>query len=305
MERHANRRSAVLKSIGAGDTILLKEQSMKYVLLRALEAVVAEKDVICLRDPDGYSDKLLFLRKPALFVCSLFDGKHSTIDIQMAFTKRFGEMISSEQIREIESKLDECCFLENERFDELRSKVVSDFTASAFRSAAHAGSAYTAEPKELRHLLGGIIGSHGESQDDRVSGVLRDTPRAIVAPHIDIARGEPSYAAAYVHLAEAKYADRYIVLGINHQSEAVPFIITRKSFETPLGTIRADESFIEALVGTCTYNPFTGEIAHRKEHSIEFQALFLRYLCADGHDPGIVPILCSLLFHADAETGRL
>ena len=39
----------------------------------------------------------------------------------------------------------------------------------------------------------------------------------------------------------------------------------------------------------------TGEYAHKFEHSVEFQAVFLKYLHRDDHDFTILPILCGSL----------
>jgi len=70
-----------------------------------------------------------------------------------------------------------------------------------------------------------------------------------------------------------------------------PFILTRKHFETPLGLVRTDRDLVERIAGACEWDPFEYEIAHRAEHSIEFQAVMLAHLF--GEDIHIVPVLCS------------
>ena len=71
---------------------------IEYPKLRAVEAIAAREDLFCLRDPLGFSDQLVFLPREALFVLSLFDGNHSVLDIQAAYTSRFGELLFGEKV---------------------------------------------------------------------------------------------------------------------------------------------------------------------------------------------------------------
>jgi AmmeMemoRadiSam system protein B len=52
----------------------------------------------------------------------------------------------------------------------------------------------------------------------------------------------------------------------------------------------ADNEFIDELSERCSLDLFAEEFAHRREHTIEFQVLFLRLLMPHVR---IVPILCS------------
>ncbi|HEY3355769.1 MAG TPA: AmmeMemoRadiSam system protein B [Polyangia bacterium] len=120
--------------------------------------------------------------------------------------------------------------------------------------------------------------------------------RAVVAPHIDLGRGGPVYAQAYQPLLDDIAADLYVILGTDHNGEGSLYSLTRKSYETPLGLVQTDEEAV-AAVARRGGGPalLRGEINHRREHSIEFQAVFLRYLAArrqDDRAPLILPILC-------------
>jgi hypothetical protein len=70
------------------------------------------------------------------------------------------------------------------------------------------------------------------------------------------------------------------------------FAVTHKDFATPLGVLPTDKSFVESLVENCPDDLLADEFAHRSEHSVEFQAVFLRYVFPK-EDIFIVPILCS------------
>src|SRR5205814_1911886 len=70
-----------------------------------------------------------------------------------------------------------------------------------------------------------------------------------------------------------------------------PFAVTAKPFETPLGLVETDAQVVVALERACGPSLTTEEMAHRDEHSIEFQALLLRRHL--GTRPfRIVPPLC-------------
>jgi hypothetical protein len=69
------------------------------------------------------------------------------------------------------------------------------------------------------------------------------------------------------------------------------FALTRKHFETPLGMVDTAVDFVERLAERTGKDYFVDEFSHRGEHSIEFQALFLKYILPEGLE--IVPILVS------------
>jgi AmmeMemoRadiSam system protein B len=70
-----------------------------------------------------------------------------------------------------------------------------------------------------------------------------------------------------------------------------PYILTRKSFETPLGVAETAEDIVEGLAGRCSGDLFADELLHRSEHSIEFQVVMLQHVLGD-RPFRIVPVLC-------------
>jgi AmmeMemoRadiSam system protein B len=120
--------------------------------------------------------------------------------------------------------------------------------------------------------------------------------RALIAPHVDLHRGAPTYSWAYKALAEAAPADLYVILGTCHTPVVGHFAATRKAYDTPLGPVPADTPFLDALGRAWGHDLFAGEFSHSGEHSIEFQAVYLRSLGLAGEDAApIVPILCDSL----------
>ena len=289
---------------------------MEYPKLRPVEAFPAENGTICLRDPVGISDKLVFLPVELYFIVTLFDGNHSILDIQAAYTRRFGDLLFSARVNELVDKLDDCLLLESGRFEEAREKALEEYRAAASRPAAHAGHAYERERGALLGQLDGLFGAGGgvsgmdeaRAPASKAGGLRPDDGAApgrliaLIAPHIDPRRGGECYAASYGELARRSTAKTFVVLGISHVQTERRFALTAKDFETPLGLLHADREFIDCLsrrVGT----DFTAdELVHRSEHSVEFQALFLRYVYPGREEIRIVPILCSS--RDEAATGR-
>ena len=261
---------------------------MDYPKIRLVEAHPVKDNLICLRDPLMFSDKMLLVPPNVLFIITLFDGKHSIVDIQAAYTRQYGDLLFGERVKEIIQQLDASLFLDNERFREAQRKTIREFREAPVRPATHAGSAYEEEPEKLRAQLLELFGA-----DDRP--LVKDTGRlkALMAPHVDIRRGGSCFASSYRELAQASSAHIFVVLGIVHTQTANRFVLTKKDFATPLGLCHTDKGIVESLQARCRTDLFLDEFAHRNEHSIEFQVLFLQYLYAGIRDFAIVPVLCS------------
>jgi AmmeMemoRadiSam system protein B len=265
--------------------------SLEYPKLRPLEAIPADEGMVCLRDPAGFSDKLVFLPRELLFIVVLFDGAHSILDIQEAYMRRFGELLFSERVREIIDKLDDALFLETRRFEKYRENAVAGFKRLKIRRALHAGAAYEADQAGLEARLKGLFESAGETApppEDKNAGTMA----GMIAPHIDIRRGGVCFAKSYGALSYGSKADTFVVLGIAHVPTARRFVLTNKDFETPLGVVPCDRELVKEIKSGCETDFFEDEWTHRGEHSVEFQAVFLRYLYPEK-DIRIVPVLCS------------
>ena len=108
----------------------------------------------------------------------------------------------------------------------------------------------------------------------------------------------PAYAWAYRALAEARDADCFIVVGTAHAGlDGHSFAATAKAFETPFGPLEVDREVLDAVARRAPADLFAAELAHRGEHSVEFQAVWLQYLQrrASGGERRIVPLLASFV----------
>src|SRR5262245_12232009 len=252
--------------------------------------------MIALRDPAGFTDQVAVFPLPLLDLVSLFDGEHSVAEIQEIIRTRHGEEPTAEQIGNLVASLDAAGFLESEQFEARRHAIDEAFRQSVVRPAVHAGGAYEREPDALAAQVDAFF-THpdgpGALPHPRSSGSLR----GLIAPHIDFHRGGPVYGWAYRALLEQSSADLYIVLGTCHAGMADPFALTLKPYDTPFRAVPVVRPFGDAL-GRRYGSVLLGcELAHRSEHSIEFQAVMLRHVLGD-RPFSIVPVLASFLHEA-------
>jgi AmmeMemoRadiSam system protein B len=252
---------------------------------------------IALRDPAGYTAAVLLLPAALLEVVSLLDGEHAVVDIQAAVMRRHGELVTRERIEGLVQSLDEQGFMDTPAFAARREAADRAFRESPTRPASHAGAAYADEPEALRSAVDGFFAP--PDGPGPINGAATGQPvRGLIAPHIDFHRGGPAYAWAYRDLAERGDADVFVVFGTCHAGMADPFALTRKPFETPLGPVPVERDFVDALAARAGQDCFASELAHRNEHSVEFQAVFLRYLYAGRREVTVVPILASFVHEA-------
>jgi AmmeMemoRadiSam system protein B len=267
---------------------------MERPKVRPLEAFPVEHDgkpSVCVRDPMCLAPGVAFVPHPVYFLMTLMDGQRSILDIQEAYVRQFGNLIFSEQIKKIVQQLDENLFLESDRFRTHRKNVEEEFRKAAVRKPSHAGGAYPDSPDQLRQTLDECLAEPADTEPqlpDKVGQPIR----GLMVPHIDFARGAPAYGAAYRTLAAAGEADLFVILGVGHSLEGSLYTATAKDFETPFGVMKTDREFVEGLVGACGEELMKEEFAHRMEHSIEFQVVFLQHLIDDWQSKRIVPVLC-------------
>jgi len=246
--------------------------------LRPIEAFPVNhegKTLIYLKDPLNLAAPL-GISPAGYFILTHLDGHHTMIDIQEAYSKQFGNLLMSDELKGFVEMLDRNYYLASERFFNYQKSVVDEFRRLPTRAPAHMGGGYKEDPVELKAQLDAyFVAPNGPGLPSEESRAL--TPKAIVAPHIDFHRGGPAYAWAYKPLVEREGADLYILLGTSHCGGGTPFVLTLKDFATPLGMVETDKEFVSRLQEKCAEDLFADEYLHRSEHSLEFQVLFLKY----------------------------
>lgn len=251
------------------------------------------KDLICLHDSEGYVEAQLLMSPSAFFIGAQLDGRNTIAEVQEAFAAQFsGHRPTEDEIMTVVKMLSDNGFLIDATFSALALQVQEDFAASDHRAAWLADKSYPADPEELRTMIDGFFtGKDGPGALPVAGDPTADPLACLVVPHIDFHRGAPSYAHGYRALMAHGKPDTVFVFGVAHQGAPMPFVLTRKDFATPFGTVETDRAIVDRLAGACDWDPFEYEIVHRTEHSIEFQAVMLAYLY--GPDVKIVPILAA------------
>lgn len=263
--------------------------------LRPVETLVVPDrrhgKVLVLRDTQGIAPGHAVIPPALVPIVARFDGGRTAAEIAKDAARELGAEIPVEVVERLVSELDEGLFLEGETFARALDGVRADFAALATRPASHAGGAYPGEAGELtEYIQRSCVGPAGAHED--VGRV-----RALVAPHIDPWRGAIGYGHAYgalaASLAKDEQADTFVLLGTSHAPMREPFALCRKAYDTPLGAIPVDETFVDELAAAADFDPYADQLNHKREHSLEFQAVFLRYVLGSRR-ARVVPILAGL-----------
>jgi MEMO1 family protein len=246
---------------------------------RGEKAVLVGDYLGLIRDP-------VILQGDALQIIGLIDGVRTVSAIQLELVRlRNGVLVGAEAIARLIRELDSAYLLQSGRYFSERERILADYLKLEIRSASHAGISYPAGKEELRLYLDSILSSAGQREPDEAWDGLC----GLVVPHIDPEVGKKVYSAAYRAIRAAR-PRRIWLLGTGHSLDDAYFGLTEKDFETPLGLVKTDRNSVRSLqkAGGKAVAPY--DIAHRREHSLEFQLLFLQHLL--GSSFSIVPILC-------------
>ena len=257
---------------------------------------------VALVDPLGaFRDPVLIPIDLYLGVVRHFDGRTPLAEIQARSLRETGRAVSSPEIRDLVEQLDRAMVLEGPTF----AAFLDDYRREMVRPAAFAGRSYDGTEGGLRSQLARFF-AHAKGSGLPGPEEEAHTPpahlRGVLSPHIDFHRGGPVYTWSYRALIEQSRADTFVILGVAHQRCRHRFALTRKDFETPLGLAPTDRPYVDRIASLAGQDLFDDELAHRDEHSIEFQVVFLQYLLGGRRDFSIVPILVGS-FHDLMEAG--
>ncbi|MBN1676795.1 MAG: AmmeMemoRadiSam system protein B [Kiritimatiellae bacterium] len=255
--------------------------------LEIIPGMLRGQQVFIIRDHLGLIKEPLAFAQDAFGLMRMLDGTHTLREIELDLTRRRGGvLLANDEVQRVLERFDAAFLLDNDRYRQARKRLLDAFDALPVRAASHAGAAYPNDPRELRRRLDAILKAGPEPGPLEPEKIV-----ALAAPHIDLAVGEPQYAAAYGALRQTPPPDLVVLLGTGHTIEDGVFCLTEKDFETPLGTARTEKRLVRELRKAAGPAASSNEFAHRREHSLEFQIIFLQHLF--GPDTfRIVPILC-------------
>jgi len=242
-------------------------------------ALVVRDFLGLIRDP-------VVIQGDALNLLGLIDGKRTVRDIQLELVRsNQGILVDAEFISRIIAELDSAHLLQSRKCQEEKERILSEYAGLKIRQASHAGVSYPAQPDQLRDFIDSILNHPGVKDGagswSRIVG--------LVAPHIDLEIGRKTYARAY-RAIRGQNPQRIFLLGTGHSHSEGFFCLTDKDFETPLGRVETDRAAVRTLQQAGEGIVSAHDISHRREHSLEFQLLFLQRLF--GQSFSLVPVLC-------------
>lgn len=243
------------------------------------------QELILIRDPLGLVPEGSAFPRHMARVLRLLDGSRDLAQLQEELTRmNGGSVVTREFIETLLGELDQTFILASDRYQGARRQKVAEFEALPVREPALAGSGY---PDEVEAIEKGI--------DDMLAAVKAPQQpekriTALVAPHIDLMIGAKAYGRVY-SLLKGLMPERVVILGVGHQLAEAMYSPSGKDFRTPLGLVKGEPELAAALrkAGGAVVAP--DEFAHRSEHSIEFQLLFLQHLLPKDSFR-VLPILC-------------
>ncbi|MEO5926719.1 MAG: AmmeMemoRadiSam system protein B [Bryobacteraceae bacterium] len=253
---------------------------------------VADKPGLLIRDPFHFSDATLIIPPHMVECLTFFDGEQSSLDLRVHLVRLTGGVDVSEIETHLVDTLSEAGFLEDDAFAHRKLHVEQAFAAAPARLAQHAGSGYPDDPAELAQEFDQYLGDADPSAGNVIG---------IAAPHVSPFGGIESYRAAYRSLTPADAQRTFVVLGTSHYGEPERFGLTRKPFETPLGSTMPAFDLIDELASKGQDAVRMEDYCHAIEHSIEFQVVFLQHLF--GPDIRVLPILCGSFLKSVYEGG--
>jgi hypothetical protein len=253
-----------------------------------------DRELLLVQDPMGIMPGQPVLGIESLAILQLLDGTVSLTDISAAVMRESKDLRVGNMVRDFIAQLDELLMLESPRFEQAYAAARAEYHPLEIRPAALEGVSYPADPAELERMLDQHFADATADRDQKgePAAALDAVPRALMAPHLDPRREGALMARAYLEIGVAPPAPlRVVILGTGHNMTGDYYALTRKHFQTPLGIATCDTAFVDAVAGKLGDLAYRGELAHRDEHSIEFQVLYLQHRLK-GRPFTIVPILC-------------
>ncbi|HEY2954058.1 MAG TPA: AmmeMemoRadiSam system protein B [Candidatus Eisenbacteria bacterium] len=262
-----------------------------------------KREVLVVSDPLGVVHGQPALSIESLPILQLLDGSVSLTDITAALMRDTKDLRVANMVRDFVARLDELLLLDSPRFEAAYREVRDAYRQLEIRQAAFDGRSYPAERAALSAFLDAHFAEAERERGAAASPAPAGRRRVLLAPHLDPRRAGPAIARAYLELDPAAGGPlRLVVFGTGHALIEERFALTRKHFETPLGKLACDQAFVDAVAARLGESADRAEIAHRDEHSIEFQAVYLKHRFGD-RKLTIVPILCGG-FHALLDQGK-
>jgi len=244
-----------------------------------------DKPGLVIRDPFQYSDVTLIIPPALIGFLEFYDGQRSALDLRAELVRATGDVQAGDFERQLSEALSHAGFLEDENYQGLRGAAEKAFAEAPVRKASHAGGGYPNDAAELTKTMASYLAGAPQRPPSNAKKIL-----GIAAPHVSPFGGIEAYRAAYTALSAADAERTFVILGTSHYGRPDRIGLTRKPFETPLGSAITDTKLVEKLAADAGDAAQMEDYCHAIEHSIEFQVVYLQHLF--GPTVRILPVLC-------------
>lgn len=245
--------------------------------IEAIPTFYQGERVLIIKDSVGLIEKPVLLSGEDLEFAKMLDGTRTVQDIQLQLIRQKGGLlVSTESIQKILARLDSLFLLDSDRYRQEKSRKIEQFSKKKIREPFLAGKAYPDSREALCSYIDSILSQENQNVGETATKVVQ----ALIVPHIDLEVGRKIYGLAYRTIRHLR-PKRIVLLGTGHGMTDGLVSLTTKDFETPLGVVRTDRETVLRLEAVSGDVLASSDFAHRSEHSIEFQTLFLRFLFGD------------------------
>lgn len=250
-------------------------ENKKYPSLRKdLEVVSYESEGVkmaAIIDTLGFIEEPLPIPFETYAFLTTFDGTITREDLENTIKNSPGsDAVNVEEIIKTLEIFTTSLFFETDEYWVRKKDIEENFLNKTDRPYVCAGNSYPEDVNQLNEYLDKIL------QSDSTEKV--DSANAIIVPHIDFKLGKLAhdvYAKAYSAIADTD-AELFVIFGTAHQYSSDFFMFTDKNYSSPIGSVETDLDVLAELQASLGKNLTVDNIAHRYEHSIEYQVVLLQ-----------------------------
>jgi MEMO1 family protein len=261
--------------------------------LRTHLAAGMENGQLWLYDPRRVAREPLAITRLEIDILQQFTGEITVAEVHQWLVARSDPgSHTTTTLLDLVRRLDAGLFLEGD--------MLQRMFADPIRPPSCIGC-YPAEPDAIHVQMRTLFTAAGGPGLPSANAKKNSRLRAVLVPHMDYARGNVTYGWGFKELAEQTDAKLFVIIATSHHSPN-RFSLTRKNFQTPLGTVPTDQAYLDRIVRVYGDGLFDDPYAHLPEHSIELEVVVMQHLF--GEKPfRIVPLLAGS-FHDCVESRR-
>jgi AmmeMemoRadiSam system protein B len=270
-----------LRSNFRADNFIIKD-GQKYVVVS--DVLIQGRD----------SQKKLALPGKLWQVARLMNGTADIDTLCEYATNLFWTDVKRSDIEGVVSQLDEFFLLDNDRYREKLKQCRESMEHGRYRRIINDPKYFSPEYEDLREEIdrtflspygpGSLPDEAGHSPEHRLLGVI--------APHGNYGVSGPCAAHAYREIFLSGPFDLFVIIGYNHIYANNMIESLHKDVETPLGKIRVDGEFGNAVLDKRPGTITQGGVANYLEHSIDMQIPMLQYILnRNGNEAKIYPFI--------------